>query len=165
MRETRLSVAFWVILTERPSGTFQRVPIERARGRQMPPPVRFTGMTCRLFGMKLQVSARQGSVARIRDTGTRNGDVEGVVSDSGLAVIAGAVHGVAVPVDVVHTRAAGKGHAYALGDRPERVDRQAVHLQTRGVVDVLELAVEHAASRAGVGPESGDIAARPKLPA
>jgi len=47
----------------------------------------------------------------------------------------------------------------------ERVDRQAVHLQARGVVDVLELAVEHAAPRTGVESESGDIAARPELPA
>src|SRR6266513_386959 len=130
----------------------------------MPPPVRFTGMTRRLFGMKLQVSARQGSVARIRDTGTRNGDVEGVVSDSGLAVIARLVHRKAVSVDVVHTRAAGKGHAGA-ADQVERVDRQAVDFQALSVVSVLELAVEYATSRTDVEPESGDIAAGPELPA
>src|SRR5882672_12433498 len=115
--------------------------------------------------MKLQISARQGSAARIRDTGTRNRDVEGVMPDSRLAVIAGAVHREAVPVGVAHARAAGESHAGSLAGQSERVDRQAVHLQARGVVDVLELAVEHAAPRTGVESESGDIAARPELPA
>src|SRR6267142_4629552 len=113
--------------------------------------------------MKLQISARQGSAARIRDTGTRHRDVEGVMPDSRLAVIAGAVHREAVPVGVVHARAAGESHAGSLAGQSERVDRQAVHLQARGVVDVLELAVEHAAPRTGVESESGDIAARPEL--
>src|SRR5712691_214527 len=100
--------------------------------------------------MKLQVSARQGSASRIRDTGTRNRDVEGVMPDSRLAVVAGAVHRETVPVSVVHARAAGEGHAGRLADQPERIDRQAVHLQARAVVDVLELAVERATSRTGV---------------
>src|SRR5207245_2823204 len=115
--------------------------------------------------MKLQVSARQGSAARMRDPGTRNRDVEGVMPDSRLAVIAGAVHGEPVPVGVVHARAAGKGHAWSLVAQPERVDRQAVHFQVCGVVDVLKLAVEHAASRARVESKSRDIAADPELPA
>src|SRR5712692_2530293 len=115
--------------------------------------------------MKLQVSARQGSAARIQDTGTRNGDGEGVVPDSRLAVIAGLVHGEAVPVRVIHACAPGEGHARrGLADQPERVDRQAVHLQARSVVDVLELAVKPPGpSRTGVESESGDIAAGPEL--
>src|SRR5258708_2733937 len=115
--------------------------------------------------MKVQVSARQGSAARIRDTGTRNRDFEGVMPDSRLAVIAGLIHRVAVSVGAVYTRAAGEGHAGSLTEHSERVDRQAVHVQARGVVDVLELTVEHATPRTGVESESGDIAARPELPA
>src|SRR6266849_10320411 len=92
--------------------------------------------------MKLQVSARQGSAARIRDTGTRNGDGERVVPDSRLAVIARLVHREAVPFDVVHARAAGEADAGRPGDQPERVDRQAVHVQAPGVVGVLKLAVK-----------------------
>src|SRR5216684_5413626 len=116
--------------------------------------------------MKLQVSARQGSVARIRDTGTRNRDVEGVAPDSRLAVIARPVHREAVPVGVVDARTAGEAHAGSPGDEPERVDRQAVHLQARGVVDVLELAVEPSGTpRARVEPEGGNIAVGPELPA
>src|SRR5258708_13192661 len=114
--------------------------------------------------MKLQVSARQGSAARIRDTGTRNRDFEGVMPDSRLAVVAGLIHRVAVSVGAVYTRAAGEGHAGSLTEHSERVDRQAVHVQARGVVDVLELAVEHAPPRTGVESEGGDIAARPDLP-
>src|SRR6267143_2864143 len=115
--------------------------------------------------MKLQVSARQGSAARIQDPGTRNGDVEGVVPDSRLAVIARPVHREAVPVDVVHARAAGKGHAGS-PDQPERIDRQAVHFQVLQVVDVLELAVKPSGTpRARVEPEGGNIAVGPELPA
>src|SRR5467141_2174924 len=147
------SVAFRMILTERPSRTFRRAPSKRARGAaKAAPPV--TGMTCRLFRMKLQVSAGQGSAARIQDTGTRNRDVEGVMADSRLAVVAGLVHGEAIPVDVVHSCAAGEGDARGFANQPERVDRQAVHLQARAMVDVLELAVKPAGpSRTGVEPE------------
>src|SRR5260221_2177413 len=159
------SVAFRVILTERPSRTFRTAPSKRARGAAKAAPHPVTGMTCRLFGMKLQVSARQGSAARVRDTGTRNGDVEGVVPDSRLAVIASLVHREGVPVGVVHARAAGEGHAGCLATQPERIDRQAMYLQARGVVDVLELAVERTAPRTGVESERGDIAARPEFPA
>src|SRR5258708_6065416 len=159
------SVAFRMILTERPSRTFRRAPSKRARGAAKAAPLPVTGITCRLFRMKLQVSAGQGSAARIQDTGTRNRDVEGVMADSRLAVVAGLVHGEAIPVDVVHSCAAGAGHARGFANQPERVDRQAVHLQARAMVDVLELAVKPAGpSRAGVEPERGDIAARPELP-
>src|SRR2546427_132312 len=159
------SVAFWVILTERPSRTFRTAPSKRARGTARAAPSRSPAQPRRLFGMKLQVSARQGSFARIRDPGTRNRDVEGVMPDSRLAVIAGAVHGEPVPVGVVHARAAGESHAGRLGNQPEPVDRQAVRFQVCGVVDVVNLAVEHAAPRTRVESESGDIAARPELPA
>src|SRR5258706_12629943 len=115
--------------------------------------------------MELQVSARQGSVARIRDAGTRNRDIEGVVPDSRLAVIASLGRREGVPGGVVHARAAGEGHAGCLATQPERIDRQAMYLQARGVVDVLELAVERTAPRTGVESERGDIAARPEFPA
>src|SRR5436853_7247801 len=95
--------------------------------------------------MKLQVSARQGSVPRIRDSGSRDGDVEGIVPDSRLAVVARLVHREAVPVSVIHARAAGEGHAGGRGDHVERVDRQAVHVYAFGVVRVLELALESSA--------------------
>src|SRR5258708_40159130 len=140
-------------------------PAKRATGAAKAAPVRSPARLYRLFGMKLQVSARQRSAARIRDTGTRNGNVEGVVPDSRLAVIAGLVHREAVPVGVVQARAAGEAHAGGPGDQPERVDRQAVHVQARGVVDVLELAVGHAASGTGVGSKTGGIAAAPRFPA
>src|SRR6266853_2250259 len=159
------SVAFRVILTERPSRTLRTAPSKRARGAAKAAPHPVTGMTCRLFGMKLQVSARQGSAARVRDTGTRNGDVEGVVPDSRLAVIASLVHREGVPVGVVHARAAGEGHAGCLATQPERIDLQAMYLQARGVAEVLELAVERTAPRTGVESERGDIAARPEFPA
>src|SRR5947208_16242070 len=96
--------------------------------------------------MKLQVSPRQRSTARIRDSGARNRDLEEVRPDSRLTVVARLVHREAVAVDVIHTRAAGEGHAGALADRLERVDRQAVHPQALGMVGVLELAVQPAAS-------------------
>src|SRR5258708_601853 len=116
--------------------------------------------------MKLQVSAGKGSAAGIRATGTRNRNVEGVVPDSRLAVIAGPVHREAVPIGVVHACAAGESHAGGFGDQPERVDRQAVHLQARSVVDVLELAVKPPGpSRTGVESESAVIAAGPELAA
>src|SRR5207245_8890646 len=83
------SVAFWVILTERPSRTFRTAPSKRARGAAKAAPSRSPAYPRRLFGMKLQVSARQGSAARIRETGTRERDVEGVMPDSRPAVIAG----------------------------------------------------------------------------
>src|SRR6266481_8890280 len=125
-------------------------------------PRRVTGNCRRLFRMQLQVSAGQRSAARIDDDtpGIRNGDVEGVVPDSRLAVIARRIHREAVPVDVVHACAAGEGHAGGPADQPERVDRQAVYVQARGVVAVLQLAVEPAAPpRARIESEGGDIAA------
>src|SRR5438034_8797235 len=115
--------------------------------------------------MKLQVSARQRSVPRIRDSGPRDGDVEGIVPDSRLAVIARLVHREAVSVDVVHARAAGKRDAGAAG-QTERIDGLAVHVQALGVIGVLELAVEPpGTARARVEPEGGDIAAGPQLAA